>query len=411
MSNNFISKVEELGLSLVSHYTNAKTKVTLKCSAGHTWSIIPSNFMSKGNGRICRICTPLQVYNKKDTEYFLKELSVLFPDTSLISEYLGARKPVMLQCTKGHTWGALPTNIISHNSGGVCQICTPTNVSKGEKELLEFIRSQYSGWIETNVRGLLTSDINLEIDIVLPDLGICFEYNGVYFHQESKRGRVIHQNKCKWLMEEYGWKLIQVLDIEWQNQGDIVKSRIKNILGNTSALYGRNCSIREISFPAEFLRANHLQGAGAPTSINLGLFYYDELVSVMTFRSPRFDKDRKWELVRFCTLLDISVVGGASKLLKYFRNIYPGSIVSYSDKRWSSGELYKTLGFELSHTSAPNYKYYKGQEVLSRYQCQKHMLKSLLPEYYKEELSEKSIMENAGYYAVYDAGNDVWILD
>ena len=101
-----------------------------------------------------------------------------------------------------------------------------------------------------------------------------------------------------------------------------------------------------------------MQGA-VNAKVNLGLFYEDELVSLMTFGKCRFDKKHEWEMLRFCNKLGYHIVGGAGKLLKHFeRNLKPKSLVSYADRRWSQGKLYKALGFKLDHISAPNYWYW-----------------------------------------------------
>ena len=102
----------------------------------------------------------------------------------------------------------------------------------------------------------------------------------------------------------------------------------------------------------------------------------------MTFGKSRFNKKYEWELLRFCNKLGYHIPGAAGKLLKYFeRNYHPKSIISYADRRWSQGKLYKALNFQLDHSSAPNYWYFKSytQENLeSRVKYQKHKLKNIL---------------------------------
>lgn len=63
-----------------------------------------------------------------------------------------------------------------------------------------------------------------------------------------------------------------------------------------------------------------------------------------------------YELVKFCNLLDTSVVGGASKLFKHFVNQYrPTQICSFSDRAHTSGKLYSLLGFHEVRRSEPGY--------------------------------------------------------
>ena len=65
---------------------------------------------------------------------------------------------------------------------------------------------------------------------------------------------------------------------------------------------------------------------------------------------------------------------------KYFRNNYKGSIISYANKRWSNGNLYKKLGFNLVRETEPNYFYFLESDYIlhSRIDFQKHKLKSKL---------------------------------
>ena len=97
----------------------------------------------------------------------------------------------------------------------------------------------------------------------------------------------------------------------------------------------------------------------------------------MTFGKPRFNKNYEWELIRYAT--SKHVIGGAGKLLKYFERIYnPTSIITYADRSYSQGNMYKQLGFNLRNISEPSYIWTNLTTVLSRYQCQKSKLKNIL---------------------------------
>ena len=110
--------------------------------------------------------------------------------------------------------------------------------------------------------------------------------------------------------------------------------------------------------------------------------YNDELVAIMSFGKSRFSNKYEWEMLRFCTKLNYHIPGGAGKLLKHFERTHkPKSLVSYADRRWSNGNMYKQLGFTLDHVSAPDYWYfnsYSNMILKSRMQFQKHMLKNIL---------------------------------
>ena len=131
----------------------------------------------------------------------------------------------------------------------------------------------------------------------------------------------------------------------------------------------------------------------------------------MTFSKPRFNKDWEWELLRFCNKLNTTVVGGASKLLKGFINMYnPKNILSYADRCWSKGKLYENLGFDLIKTSPPNYwvtKNYLHREHRIKYQ--KHKLSKILDSF-DQELTEWENLKANGYDRIWDCGNLVYGL-
>lgn len=71
---------------------------------------------------------------------------------------------------------------------------------------------------------------------------------------------------------------------------DIVKSKLMNILGVSTAIkvYARKTTVGDISteLAREFLNKNHIQGY-TTSAIKRGLFYKDQLVSVILFNKLR----------------------------------------------------------------------------------------------------------------------------
>jgi hypothetical protein len=194
---------------------------------------------------------------------------------------------------------------------------------------------------------------------------------------------------------------------------DVVYNFLSNKFGRSNGIYARDCVVCEIDSKEakSFINANHLQGF-TPSKHYMGLRYNDELLSVMSFSLPRKgvgkQRDKTFELVRFCS--KGRVVGGASKILKNFMNMYPDhSIVSYSDNRYSDGGLYETLGFELESSDNVSYGYIRfgSDEVVNRFNFTKYKLTEMAS--YREDLSETQIMDLEGYFRVYDAGKKTWI--
>jgi len=284
----------------------------------------------------------------------------------------------------------------------------PTNiggVSSAEFNLVASLREIYAGEIILNSRPLKGK----EIDIIIPEHSLAIEYDGLYWHSESKgKTNKYHLNKTI-EAKELGYTLVHIFESEWLNKKDIVMSRLGNMLGTSSRIYARKCSIVGITSKESknFLDSNHIQGS-VNCSVSLGLQYEGTLVALMTFSKARFTKT-EWELVRYCNILNNSVVGGASRLFKHFLKTYnPESIVSYSDKRWNSGNLYNILKFEHSHDSKPNYWYFKGKKLESRISYQKHKLKDKLSIFDKDKTEYENMLLN-GYDRIFDCGNRVYI--
>ena len=128
----------------------------------------------------------------------------------------------------------------------------------------------------------------------------------------------------------------------------------------------------------------------------------------MTFGKCRFDKRHEWEMLRFCTKLNTRVVGAAGKLLRHFeKNLWPKSLVTYADRRWSQGGLYNVLGFDFVENSPPGYFYVKGCRRYSRVKFQKHKLNDQL-ESFDPSKTEVQNMKDNGYFRVFDCGNMVF---
>ena len=113
-------------------------------------------------------------------------------------------------------------------------------------------------------------------------------------------------------------------------------------------------------------------------------------------------KDNNYELIRFCNKLNTTVIGGASKLLKYFIKTYsPSRLISYADRRWSTGNLYDKLDFKYMNNSKPNYFYVINNKREHRFKYRKDML---ISNGYDPKLTEHQIMTNRQIYRIYDCG-------
>lgn len=271
-----------------------------------------------------------------------------------------------------------------------------------------------------------------ELDFYLPKYNFAIECNPTSTHNSSiaswedtdVKTYNYHQKKSL-LAQNKGIFLMHVFGYEWIHKKEILKSMIRNILGkNHKKIYARQTKVVQLDDRSckEFLDANHRQG-NCSSRIRLGLVTKsnDELVSVMTFSNTRTsigkqssDTTDTYELIRFCSKLDTNVVGGASKLFKYFIDEYnPDKIISFSDIAHTKGNLYLNLGFVEKGKSEPGYVWAKflDQSYRSRVSCQKKNLIKVFDDVTEETIrtkSEGTIMQEHGYVKVYDSGVIRW---
>ena len=258
----------------------------------------------------------------------------------------------------------------------------------------------------------------LEIDFYLPEYKLGIEVNDIASHNSTvgylgsdPKPRTYHKNKTLKAIENnihlitiYEWELLD------KDKFNIIKNYIKKIVKGSNTIYARNCIIKEVGISElrSFLDNNHLQG-WTKSSINLGLYYNDTLVEVMTFGKSRFNSNFSWELIRLCSLSDYNIIGGASKLFKFFIDTYkPSDIISYCDIDKFSGSVYNKLGFEFIEYSEPSYIYTDYKNIIPRYKAQKSKLPKLFNMEFDNNLSESEIMESLGYVKVYNSGNAVY---
>ena len=311
----------------------------------------------------------------------------------------------------GYEFEGLVGNVVAGWSR--CLKCYPRKRSStGELEVGDFIKSLGLG-IKINDRTIIKP---LELDIVIEYKKLAVEYCGLYWHSNKCNvGSNYHLNKLEQCIKA-GYKLITIFEDEWLLKQDIVKARLKHILGaDTDIIKVRAsaCEIKEIDSKTKnaFLIQYHIQGKDN-SSIRLGAYYNKILVAVMTFAKGSLAKGVKsqvqgvWELNRFCSNSSYHVYGIASKLLNYFKTNYDwNQIYSYADRRWSDGGLYLKLGFELVSTIGPNYWYW-GNNIVGkahRFNYRKSNLKHMSN--YDPSLTEFQIMALEGYSWVYDCGN------
>lgn len=298
----------------------------------------------------------------------------------------------------------------SRNRHKICTICNTVDrnqTSEIERELKEKMEI-FQVPIQSNVKGLVKG--RSESDLYMESHKIAIEINGSKFHSEEySKGKYYHLRKTQ-LFSEEGIRLFHFFDDEIINKEPIVLSMIGNSLGKSFKIYARNCEIRDLSNSEGiiFFNENHIQG-GINSQFTYGLFYEGSLVSCMSFCKIRRilgftrEEESHYELLRFSNSLNTTVVGGASKLLNHFiRTVFPRKIITYANRRWSNGNLYRKIGFEFVSFTEPGYYFFHNNKRVSRHSFTR---KSLIEMGQNPDRSTEEMISDVGAFKIWDCGN------
>lgn len=392
--------------SLITEYKNDRIKYPIICPEHGVFHQTFNNHIKGRQG--CPKCGILKYSQNRilSTEEFVNRSNEIhnFKYDYSKTIYKHGKLNVIINCPIHGEFSQIAGN---HLFGAGCPKCFREK-SIVEQELYDFIISILPGYnIIENDRKTLDGK---ELDILIPDLNIAFEMNGLIWHSEKYNDdKYYHINKTKSCLEK-GIELYHIFEDEWLLKKDICKSRIKHILKkNKNKIYARKCIISEVSIKEQrnFLNNNHIQGY-VPSKFAYGLYYNSELLSIMTFGNKRISlgsksKENEYELLRFCSKKNYNIPGAAQKLFSHFIKIHnPNTIISYADRRWSNGNLYNKIGFIKYNESQPNYYYVIGNKRHYRF----NFRKSILVKKYNcpENMTEHDFCLLQKWYRIYDCG-------
>jgi DNA-binding transcriptional regulator YhcF (GntR family) len=307
-------------------------------------------FNDKKNYVVCKLCgkklksiSNTHLINKHNITTF--DYKLKFPNEKIVSETVSDKFSKQTKITNSNM--------------------KPSWSSKSEIEVKDFIVSLGFNVEKSRNRKILDGK---EIDLLIPDIKLGIEYNGLYYHTEKMgKNSSYHLNKTI-ACNEVGYNLIHIFEDEWVKNNELIKNKLKHILKINDGIKigGRNVNIKLIEKyeKKEFLEKNHIQG-NDNSKIMYGAYYKEELVGVMTFSNKRNmtkTKNCEYELTRYATKQNYHINGLASKFIKRFMTDYnPISIISFADRRWTLdvyNNLYTSIGFKLVDIVKPNYYYY-----------------------------------------------------
>lgn len=291
------------------------------------------------------------------------------------------------------------------------------NISKYK---LDNLVNKYSSYLESQFVDFLDS-LNIkyirrtrkvispyELDFYFPEHKLAIEFNDNASHNSTRpyiEGKVLdkkyHYTKSK-LCEDVGVRLIHIYEYEWFNerQRPILENIVKGALELNKTIYARKCKIiiKNSKDMREFFDKNNIQGF-RPGKFSICLEYEGNIVMAYMFGQAFFGKGKyEWEVIRGATALGINVIGGASKIWKYFINNYnPSSCVYYIDYNYFNGNSMKNL---------PNMTFIKTQASFKNYFVETGEVKNRNPQRHKEI---SKLYKEGKVLQIYNAGTKVYV--
>lgn len=381
-------------------YVNSQTKVEIICTKHGSFWMKPNKHIHSKRG-----CIKCGLVKSKITSENTRSDTVEFIEKSKIAhdgdkydyskvEYVNSQTKVEIICKKHGSFFQKPSD---HLDSHGCKMCPKnTNISSWHKELSDFLNSINISHLNNDRTCIYPQ----EIDILIESHNLAIELNGVYWHSKlDKNYHLDKYNKCK----DLKIFLFQFWDVDWKNKKDIIKSMVSFKCGIVAnKIHGRKCVLKEVNHKvyADFLNRNHIQGK-CFSKTKIGVFHNDILVAIAGFTGNRLD--------RYCQLINTSVRGGLSKIIKYYSiNYNVSTIETFSDNTYSDGKVYEKIGFVPIKNIRPDYKYFDGKDVIRKELFRRERLQRY--HWFNPKLSESENMAKNGYHKIFDAGKIKWEL-
>lgn len=246
-------------------------------------------------------------------------------------------------------------------------------------------------------------------DFYLPDKNIVIEIDPTYTHNAvgnhwgSPLPNDYHIAKTN-LAKEFGLRCIHIFD--WDDWDKII-----DLITDRKPIYARQCKIYKLNstITNSFLKGYHLQSTCRGQLLSLGLVYNDDLVQVMTFGKPRYDKKYNVELLRLATKAGYQVVGGASKLFSYAtKQIELSNIISYCNVSKFSGSVYEQMGMKLVRITEPQEIWSRDSDYVTANYLRQRGYDQIFHSSYGKGTSNEQLMLENHWLPIYDCGQYVF---
>ena len=243
-------------------------------------------------------------------------------------------------------------------------------------------------------------------DIYVPEKNIGIDLISTATH--SNIGNYDLQKKSQ-DCEKFGITYVGLMEDYWYTRSEIIKDKLNVILGVSEVnLDGLKTKIIEIETNTyeNFCEENHIWGK-ASASLKLGMYSDSELVAVVGFTVPRYLKDYRWEITRFCMKADYNIENCLRAFIIWMtQNHAEESIVYYHDMRWPDNT---ENAMEYVRDTVPSVYYWKGDGKLESWSLNKRTWIEHKDNFdFNGDLSTRVNLLKEGYNIMYDCGYKVY---
>ena len=190
--------------------------------------------------------------------------------------------------------------------------------------------------------------------------------------------------------------MIQIYSDEWETKQSIIKAQIQEILSPTRKKRIKPTYEIFDKIPSDaraFLDQYHYLGA-ASGCLTVTAKYKGQIVGVWVFMK-REEGTVLWH--RACWDHQYKAWNPHEKALNLsipkLKAMGFKRIITFSDNRFHTGNLYEKLGFDFEEEIKPNFSYTNGSRRVSKYAMR-----------VKAGINEKSAAEAKGWYRIWDSG-------
>lgn len=265
---------------------------------------------------------------------------------------------------------------------------TLAGTSREEISLYNLLRSLLPN--KTIIRNDRTILNGKELDIFLPGYKLAFEFNGLYFHNDSM-GKDEYYHLYKSIQcEKKGIHLVQIFSDEWESNRAFIVDFIRRILGLNESIESNKLipSIISKKDAEYFIKVYSLSDRIEQADDYVGLVNNEGTIySIGSFKN--IDTNTS-ELIQYIEKRNSKVVNGLDSIISFYKKSHNNKIITKVDRRLYRVDEYKKIGFKETQCTEPNIFYTR--------------------DYKKRILSEnmgrmtEKIALSKGFHKVYDCG-------